>query len=392
MATRSDTVWVESRAKELGFDLCGVVSAGKFPELEHTEEWLERGFAGEMKYLSDPRRRSSQGAFPGMRSVIVCALNYNTDLPRSTEVTCPPDDSEPRGWISRYAWGDDYHEVLQEKLNELVAALRDRFHEPFEARVYADTGPLHERIFAKYAGLGWLGKNTLLLNQRLGSWIFLGAILTTLDLAQTLEDGSLPPPDLCGSCRRCIDACPTQAFVEPYVMDARRCISYLTIELRGAIPGELREPMGNHVFGCDICQDVCPWNRRAPATPKEEFHPRTFPAAVASPLLQDTPEENMESLTQQETAESQGESFFLPRLEWLAAMDETEFRRLTRASAIKRTKWRGFVRNACIALGNSDLRRGTPSHQRLTELLQDLSSSEDAVIAESALWALLRIQ
>jgi epoxyqueuosine reductase len=197
---------------------------------------------------------------------------------------------------------------------------------------------------------------------------------------------------LCGSCRRCIDACPTQAFVEPYVMDARRCISYLTIELRGAIPGELREPMGNHVFGCDICQDVCPWNRRAPSTPKEEFHPRTFPAAVASPLLQDTPEENMESLTQQETAESQGESFFLPRLEWLAAMDETEFRRLTRASAIKRTKWRGFVRNACIALGNSDLRGGTPSHQRLTKLLQDLSSSEDAVIAESALWALLRIQ
>jgi epoxyqueuosine reductase len=312
-------------------------------------------------------------------------------LPRSTDVTRLPDDSEPRGWISRYAWGDDYHEVLQEKLNELVVALRDRFHEPFEARVYADTGPLHERIFAKYAGLGWLGKNTLLLNQRLGSWIFLGAILTTLDLAQTLEDGALPPPDLCGSCRRCIDACPTQAFVEPYVMDARRCISYLTIELRGAIPGELREPMGSHVFGCDICQDVCPWNRRAPATPKEEFHPRTF-RAVGSPLLEDTPAENIESLTQQETPESQEESFFLPRLEWLAAMDEAEFRRICRGSAIKRTKWRGFVRNACIALGNSDLPSGTPSHERIKELLQDLSSSEDAVIAESALWALLRIQ
>jgi epoxyqueuosine reductase len=392
MGTRSDTVWVESRAKELGFDLCGVVSAGKFPELEHTEEWLARGFAGEMKYLSDPRRRSSHGAFPGIRSVIVCALNYNTDLPRSTDVARRSDGSEPRGWISRYAWGDDYHEVLQEKLNELVAALRDRFREPFEARVYADTGPLHERIFAKYAGLGWLGKNTLLLNQRLGSWIFLGAILTTLDLAQTLEDGALPPPDLCGSCRRCIDACPTQAFVEPYVMDARRCISYLTIELRGAIPGELREPMGAHVFGCDICQDVCPWNRRAPATPKKEFRPRTFPAAVGSPPLEDTPTENIESLMQQKTEESQEESFSLPRLEWLAAMDETEFRRICRGSAIKRTKWRGFVRNACIALGNSDLRRGTPSHERIRELLQDLSSSEDAVIAESALWALLRIQ
>jgi epoxyqueuosine reductase len=392
MGTRSDTVWVESRAKELGFDLCGVVSAGKFPELEHTQEWLARGFAGEMKYLSDPRRRSSQGAFPDIRSVIVCALNYNTGLPRSTDVTRLPDDSEPRGWISRYAWGDDYHEVMQEKLNELVVALRVRFHEPFEARAYTDTGPLHERIFAKYAGLGWLGKNTLLLNQRLGSWIFLGAILTTLDLAQTLEDGALPPPDLCGSCRRCIDACPTQAFVEPYVMDARRCISYLTIELRGAIPGELREPMGSHVFGCDICQDVCPWNRRAPATPKKEFRPRTFPAAIRTPLLEDTPGENIESLIQPETAESQEESFSLPRLEWLAAMDETEFRRICRGSAIKRTKWRGFVRNACIALGNSDLRRGTPSHERIRELLQDLSSSEDAVIAESALWALLRIQ
>jgi len=175
-------------------------------------------------------------------------------------------------------------------------------------------------------------------------------------------------------------------------MDARRCISYLTIELRGAIPGELREPMGSHVFGCDICQDVCPWNRRAPATPKKEFRPRTFPAAVRTPLLEDTPGENIESLIQPETAESQEESFSLPRLEWLAAMDETEFRRICRGSAIKRTKWRGFVRNACIALGNSDLRRGTPSHERIRELLQDLSSSEDAVIAESALWALLRIQ
>ena len=395
MGTRSDTVWVESRAKELGFDLCGVVSAGKFPELEHTEEWLARGFAGDMKYLSDPRRRSAQGAFPGIRSVIVCALNYNTNLPRSIDVKLLPEDCEPRGWISRYAWGDDYHEVLQERLNELMAALRERFDEPFEARVYADTGPLQERIFAKYAGLGWLGKNTLLLNQRLGSWIFLGAILTTLDLAQTLEDGGLPPPDLCGSCRRCIDACPTQAFVEPYVMDARRCISYLTIELRGPIPDELREPTGSHVFGCDICQDVCPWNRRAPATPIEEFRPRNSFSALESAPQEDEQAENIGFLSeprQREMTESQEKSFFLPRLEWLATMDETEFRSIFRGSAIKRTKWRGLVRNACIALGNSDLHRGTPNHQRISELLQHLSSSEDAVIAESALWALSRIQ
>ncbi len=395
MKARSDTVWVEARAKELGFDLCGVVSAGKFPELGHTEEWLARGFAGEMKYLSDPRRRSAKGAFPGVRSAIVCALNYNTDLSKSTEVTHLPNDGQPRGWISRYAWGDDYHEVLQEKLNELAAALRERFVEPFQARLYADTGPLQERIFAKYAGLGWLGKNTLLLNQRLGSWIFLGAILTTLDLAPTLEDGVLPPPDLCGTCRRCIDACPTQAFVEPYVMDARRCISYLTIELRGALPDELREPIGNHVFGCDICQDVCPWNRRAPATPHEEFHPRTFPTALESAALKDGQTENLELLSgpgQQEISESLEESLFLPRLEWLAAMDETEFRRLFRGSAIRRTKWRGIVRNACIALGNSELHRGTSVHQRISELLRRLSSSADAAIAESALWALSRIQ
>ncbi len=369
MGTWSDTVWVESRAKELGFDLCGVVPAGKFPELEHTEEWLARGFAGELKYLSDPRRRSGEGAFPGIRSVIVCALTYNTDLPKSTDVPHLPKDAEPRGWISRYAWGDDYHEVLKERLNELTGVLREHFVEPFEARVYADTGPLHERIFAKYAGLGWLGKNTLLLNQRLGSWIFLGAILTTLDLAPSLEDGALPPPDLCGSCRRCIDACPTQAFVEPYVMDARRCISYLTIELRGAIPGELRESIGT--------------------TPHEEFRPRTFSRAFES-TPQDDQTQTMQLLSG--TSDSQEDSFFLPRLEWVAALDETEFRRIFRGSAIKRTKWRGLVRNACIALGNSDLHRGTPAHQRINELLQRLSSSADAVIAESAFWALSRIQ
>jgi epoxyqueuosine reductase len=395
MATRSDTVWLESRARELGFDLCGVVSAGKFPELERTEEWLARGFAGEMKYLSDPRRRSEQGALPGVRSVIVCALNYNTGLPKSTDVAHLRNDSEPRGWISRYAWGDDYHEVLQEKLKELMAALRERFNEPFDARVYADTGPLHERIFAKYAGLGWLGKNTLLLNQRLGSWIFLGAILTTLDLAPTLEDGVLPPPDLCGSCRRCIEACPTQAFVEPYVMDARRCISYLTIELRGPIPDELREPVGNHVFGCDICQDVCPWNRRAPISASEEFRPRTFPSALEKESPTQSKAESLERLAEsrpQERTESPEESLFLPRLEWLAEMDQMEFRRFFGGSAMKRTKWRGLIRNACIALGNSDLHREAPSYRRIGKLLQRLSSSEDAVIAESALWALSRIQ
>jgi epoxyqueuosine reductase len=179
-------------------------------------------------------------------------------------------------------------------------------------------------------------------------------------------------------------------------MDARRCISYLTIELRGAIPDQLREPMGSHVFGCDICQDVCPWNRRAPATPGEEFRPRSF--SSASSALETAPPETDETSErssqhgQQDTIDAMEESLFLPRLEWLAAMGETEFRRIFRGSAIKRTKWRGLVRNACTALGNSDLHRGTPAHRRISELLRRLSSSSDAVIAESALWALSRIQ
>jgi len=172
MNPRSDTVWIDAHAKSLGFDLCGVVRAGQFPELAQTEDWLARGYAGEMKYLADPRRRVPASVMPGIRSVIVCALNYNTDLPRSTDVS--PRDEDPRGWISRYAWGADYHQVLHGKLTALAEAMRAQFDEPFEARVYTDTGPLQERILAKYAGLGWLGKNTLLLNQRLGSFIFLG--------------------------------------------------------------------------------------------------------------------------------------------------------------------------------------------------------------------------
>jgi epoxyqueuosine reductase len=394
MHTRSDTVWIEAHAKSLGFDLCGVARAEQFPELAQTEEWLTRGYAGEMKYLADARRREAASAIPGIRSVIVCALNYNTDLPKSTEVPPGARGEDPRGWISRYAWGADYHQVLRGKLTALADAMRLRFEEAFEARVYADTGPVQERILAKYAGLGWLGKNTLLLNQRLGSFIFLGAILTTLDLAPTLEEGAWPPPDLCGSCRRCIDACPTGAFVEPYVMDARRCISYLTIELRGSIPEEFREPMGQHIFGCDICQDVCPWNRRALATTEEEFRPRTFPFKNAE-VREESPEPIAAKILGSEeprAAAAAEESLFSPRLEWLLSMDEADFRQNFRDSAIKRAKWRGLIRNTCIAVGNTELRRGTLAHDRISALLGRLSASQDAVIAESALWALSRIQ
>jgi epoxyqueuosine reductase len=374
-------MWIAERAKSLGFDLCGVVRAAKFPELAYTQEWLDRGYAGEMRYLHDPRRTDPQNAMPGIRSVIVCAVNYNTAHAKSTDRNQgTSDDGGPRGWISRYAWGSDYHEVLRDKLEALAECLRDRFGDGFNARVYADTGPVQERILAKYAGLGWLGKNTLLLNQRMGSWMFLGAVLTSMDLQPTLGETQLPPPDLCGSCRRCIDACPTDALVEPYVMDARRCISYLTIELRGAIPEEFREPIGRNVFGCDICQDVCPWNRRAPETDAAEFQPRAMHGGTAG-------------APGDVGAGGVGEgSLFEPRLEWLAAMDEVEFRTTFRGSPVKRTKWRGLVRNACIALGNSRLDVGSPMRDRVCLLLERLSKSEHEEIAESALWALSRIQ
>jgi epoxyqueuosine reductase len=378
MMPPADTRWIVDQAKSLGFDLCGVARAEKFPELEKTSEWLTRGYAGEMKYLKDPRRGDPQTAMPGIRSVIVGLLNYNTEKPLSTDPVLPADDGRPSGWISRYAWGDDYHDVLRERLGALVESLRERFTVPFEARVYVDTGPVQERVLAKYAGLGWLGKNTLLLNQMLGSFFFLGVILTTLDLEPTLGANELPPPDLCGSCRRCLDACPTQAFVEPYVMDARKCISYLTIELRGSIPEELREPMGNHVFGCDICQDVCPWNRRAPIATIPQFQPR-----VSSP-----PEENRTGAP----LPPQDESLYLPRLEWLLGLSQADFREVFRGSPVKRTKWRGLMRNVCIALGNSGLRAGMANRNRITAGLERLAASQDQVVAESARWALSRIQ
>jgi epoxyqueuosine reductase len=385
----SDTIWITERAKALGFDLCGVAAATRFPEMGQTEVWLAKGYAGEMKYLADPRRNDPQSVLHGVRSVIVCALNYNTPHPKSTDPPKEPHSGEPCGWISRYAWGDDYHDVLRRKLSGLVVALKERFDEPFETLAYADTGPLQERIFAKHAGLGWLGKNTLLLNQALGSWFFLGAILTTLDMTPSLGPAESPPPDLCGSCTRCIDACPTDALVEPYVLDARRCISYLTIELRGSVPEALREPIGQHVFGCDICQDVCPWNRRAPVTQAEAFQPRIFALpkrAVESDKVKS------ESVPSDDIALSTTQSLLLPSLEWIAAMTEDDYKVAFRNSAIKRAKWRGTVRNACIALGNAKLVRGTRAGDRVSALLQRLAASPDPPISESALWALCRIQ
>ena len=253
MNAAEKTRWICERAKAVGFDLCGIAHVDALAELAHLPEWLERGYGGEMNYLRDPRRADPRLVLEGARSLIVVALNYNTPHPYSTEAAATMDGEDPpRGWISRYAWGDDYHEVLGDKLETLLAAMRAQFAEPFEARAYVDTGPVVERVAAKHAGLGWLAKNTCLINEELGSWLFLGVIVTTLELAPSLVPGELPPADLCGNCRLCLDACPTQAFPEPYVLDARRCISYLTIELRDAIPEEFRATFGHAVIGCDI--------------------------------------------------------------------------------------------------------------------------------------------
>jgi epoxyqueuosine reductase len=380
------TRWVCQQARAAGFDLCGIAPipvgatdsanqpadsfSGKFDELGYLPEWLARGYAGEMNYLRDSRRGDPRLVLDGARSLIVMALNYNSAYPYSTEVPVTGGDAAPRGWISRYAWGDDYHEVLREKLGMVVTAMREQFAEPFEARAYVDTGPIIERIAAKYARLGWLAKNTCLINEQIGSWLFLGVIVTTLDLDPSIPIGEGPAPDLCGNCRLCLDACPTQAFPVPYVLDATRCISYLTIELRGAIPEELRPSMGRAVIGCDICQDVCPWNRKSPVTQRAAFQPRKFP-----------PKGDCGNGRQEE-------SLFAPELERLAALTQEEFSAIFRGSAVKRAKWRGMVRNACVALGNSRVAQDSSAHRRVIGLLERLAGNDDAVIAEHARWAL----
>jgi epoxyqueuosine reductase len=395
MSRAEQTQWICERARAVGFDLCGVAPVDALEELAHLPDWLERGYAGEMNYLRDPRRADPRLVLDGARSLIVVALNYNTQHPYSTEVLASIADDSPRGWISRYAWGDDYHEVVSEKLDTLLAAMRAHFTESFEARAYVDTGPVIERVAAKYAGLGWLAKNTCLINEQLGSWLFLGVIVTTLPLAPTLSPGEPPAPDLCGNCRLCLDACPTQAFVEPYVLDARRCISYLTIELRDAIPEDLRPGIGRAAIGCDICQDVCPWNRKAPVTQLIAFQPRNFsPHQDASRLTNSSRQGTASAVpkSNQSSGVSTPEvSLFSPSLEWLASLTQQNFSEIFRASAIKRAKWRGLVRNACVALGNSRIARESAAYQRVTLLLSRLADADDTLIAEHARWALARL-
>jgi epoxyqueuosine reductase len=397
------TEWVCEQARAVGFDLCGVAEPDALEELEHLPEWLKRSYAGEMNYLHDPRRADPRLVLQGTRSLILVALNYNSAQPHSTEFAAADDPESPRGWISRYAWGDDYHEVLRRKLDALLRAMRARIGEEFEARAYVDTGPIVERVAAKYAGLGWLGKNTCLINEELGSWLFLGVIATTLELTPSLADGELPPADLCGNCTLCLDACPTEAFAAPYVLDARRCISYLTIELRGAIPKELREGLGQAVFGCDICQDVCPWNHKAAVTAAKEFAPREIRGWRNSkceiPNSRDAAQISSAapggaSFGKIESPKVNGdfESLFAPELEWIAGLTQAEFSTAFRASAVKRAKWRGMVRNACVALGNARFGEDSPARTRAIAILETLAESADDLVAEHARWALERLR
>jgi epoxyqueuosine reductase len=336
---------IKQAARAAGFELAGIAPLDTHPELNRFSDWIAAGHAGEMKYLEtrgengDLKRASPETTFPWARSVIVCAINYNTAHPYSTEVNDPE-----RGWISRYAWSrEDYHDVVLRKLRDVEASLLKLTDSEITTRCYVDTGPLVERVYAKYSGIGWIGKNNCLINQKIGSWLFLGVILTSLELAP-----DLPAPDRCGSCTRCIDACPTGALIAPYQLDSNKCISYLTIEKRGEISEEMRVGIGHQIYGCDICQDVCPWNRKAPATNTEEFQPR--------------------------------EGLVNPALARLAEISEEEFREKFRASPIKRTKRSGLRRNAVIAMGNS----GDVSFLRI---LKRLTRDDDSVVADAANWA-----
>jgi len=423
---------IQQLAREAGFDLCGVAPVREFGELRVFPEWIAKNHHGEMKYMEsrneagDLKRASLANAAPWARSVVVCAINYNTAQPYSTQVSSS--EAAGKGWISRYAWSrEDYHDavmrrlrVLEGRLHELcdqsceqepeIRDLRPRtqgltgrknrsgaeelaqglkpelgqigvrgpegplFHgsagtpDSFSllkpdaqdltpellTRSYVDTGPFMERVYAKYAGIGWIGKNTCVINQKLGSWLFLGVILTSLEIPA--EAAILPAPDRCGTCTRCIAACPTQAIVAPGELDARLCISYLTIEKRGDIPQaegkDLRAGLGRHVFGCDICQDVCPWNRKAPVTTAEEFQPR--------------------------------EGLVNPPLEWLAEMQPEEFREIFRGSPVRRAKLTGLRRNAAIAMGNGGNKKFAPTLKRLAE-------DADSMVVKHAKWALERI-
>jgi epoxyqueuosine reductase len=339
---------VKALALALGFDLAGIASAQPTAETRFLHEWLARGFAGEMRYLKrrveervDPRR-----VLEGARSVVAVGFAY------APERRAPVSDAVLE--VARYAGGDDYHDVLLDRLRAFEAGLDALAGRPVRTRGYVDTGPVQERVFAAYAGLGWVGKNTLLIHPRLGSYLFLGAVLCDLDLTPDARE-----PDHCGTCRACLDACPTGAFPEPYVLDARRCVAYTTIELRGPIPVALREAHGAWGFGCDVCQEVCPWNRReGRAAPPDALGLR---ARVAP-----RPE------------------WVRPSLAWLLALSEVDWRAATQGSALRRARYRGLLRNALVVAGNS-------GDATLAVLIRRHAEGADPMLAEHARWALDRL-
>jgi epoxyqueuosine reductase len=340
---------VKDRARELRFDLCGISPVEAFPELQFFQQWLDAGYAGEMHYLhrTADRRRDVREVLPSARSVIVLGTVYNTHRPYSNDTTDPTHAS-----IARYAWGDDYHLVIQQRLDELVAWLRSVVGPTFEARAYVDTGPIQERVYAQYAGLGWIGKNTCLINDELGSWLFLSAIISNVPL-----EPDAPAVDQCGTCARCIDACPTGALVEPHVLDATRCLSYLTIELKGAIPEAQREDLGRHAYGCDICQEVCPWNL-TPST------------GVAS-----------------DTAWLPRLMFEGPTLIDLWRRSDEELRKTLKGSAMTRAGVKRFRRNLAVAIGNS----GDAGAAELLESHEE-PTCRDPLVAEHVTWAVGKLR
>jgi epoxyqueuosine reductase len=342
MLTASD---VKAKARELGFDVCGIAPAGAFPELSFLREWLDRGYAGEMAYMARTAdaRADVRQVVPGARSVIVTGTVYNVDRPYSVE-----NRDRDAALIARYAWGDDYHTVIKSRLDALVAWMHEASPQPFEARAYVDTGPVQERVYAHYAGVGFIGKNTCLINPELGSWLFLSEIICTLPLEP--DD---PAFDACGTCTLCLDACPTDALRAPRVLDATRCLSYLTIELRGAIPEEHRAALGTHVYGCDICQEVCPYNQQAARSAQEPWQPRR--------------------------------ALDLPKLVELWQRPDAELKGAMRGSAMTRAKISGFRRNLAVAIGNSG---NADAIAGLAVPSEDRPSAEDPIVEEHIRWAI----
>jgi epoxyqueuosine reductase len=344
---------ITAEARRLGFDLVGIAPAAAPGTGRQYRAWLEGGYHGEMAYLARPeavaRRDDLARILPQVRSVVVVGANYHTaPIPGALR------DDPARGLVASYAWGDDYHDVMTPRLSQLARFIETEVGAEVAHRAYVDTGPVLERELASRAGLGFVGKNTCLIHPRLGSWLFLGELLVAVELDTSAAEDAEVSQGTCGRCRRCLEACPTGALIEPYILDARRCISYLTIELKGAIPRELRPRVGNRVFGCDICQEVCPWNQRfARPTDEPAFQPRE--EAVAPYLLD------------------------------LMALDDEGFRRRFRRSPVKRAKRRGLLRNVAVALGNWGDPAAVPA---LVPALQDC----EPLVRGHAAWALGRIR